>query len=348
MPEAQSSAGEPRRASVAAEPPSVSRSEHLLSWVLGGFVLLALSWGYVNIDEAVRDRRAPDRAVLVQPIQQAEEASVERRRELGLTGRLNGSALYVLEQRLAGREASRVTARERYRTALDAGDPAAALKAAYLTRDARAVVAAKDLRRLKRDRRIAYRELGRFDAAQAGRLGELRARVEAHDRTTDRWIFLWRVLLAFGTLGLSFLALRWATERAPRFVPLVQAVVGASAVLALALIIDYTEVNLDFYSVGPLGLAVLGAALTIAAFFALQRYLRQQRPGRRVRAGECGGCGYPVRGLAGVGAVAGGSGAGAGGVAFCEGCGRPVVEPCGACGAPRRSGTEHCGACGAG
>lgn len=339
MPEPESNASARHADADGVEPRSVSRSEHLLSWVLAGFVLLALSWGYVNIDEAVRDSRGVAKAALERPIERAEAAHLQRMRALGLTGRFSENATFDAQQLIYERSDRRTTARERYRTALDAGEPAAALKTAYLRADRFVVLASRDLRELRSDRRAALRELRQYDDAQAGSIKALRDRVEAYEGASDRWIFLWRALLAFGTLALGLVLLRRLTERAARFVPLVHAVIGASTLLALALIVDYSEVNLDFYSVGPLGLSALGAALTIATFLALQRYLRKQRPVRRVRAGECGGCGYPVRAaaLAGPGARI-----------FCEGCGQPTVEPCGACGAPRRTGTEHCAACGAG
>jgi hypothetical protein len=92
---------------------------------------------------------------------------------------------------------------------------------------------------------------------------------------------------------------------------------------------DYLTDYVDPLDLGPLVLAFVGIAFTLAAFAALQRYLVRRLPHARVRKGECPFCGYPVRGGA-----------------HCEGCGREVVSECGGCARPRRVGTLHCGACG--
>ena len=105
--------------------------------------------------------------------------------------------------------------------------------------------------------------------------------------------------------------------------------VGSSALVALVLAGDYVTDYVDPLELGPLVLAAAGAAMTVAAFVALQRYLARRLPIRRVRKGECPFCGYPARGTG-----------------HCEGCGREVIAECSRCTAPRRVGTLHCGACG--
>ena len=77
----------------------------------------------------------------------------------------------------------------------------------------------------------------------------------------------------------------------------------------------------DPFDAGILLLALLGAGLTVVAFWLLQRYRARRLPLRRVRRKQCPYCGFP---------------AGAG--ERCEGCGREVVAPCGSCAAPRRVG----------
>lgn len=101
--------------------------------------------------------------------------------------------------------------------------------------------------------------------------------------------------------------------------------------LALWYAVDYITDYVDPLDLGPIVLSLLGAAATLAAFVALQRYLARRIPGRRVRKGECPFCGYPVRGDG----------------PHCEGCGREVTADCAACGQLRRVGSSHCMACGA-
>jgi hypothetical protein len=85
----------------------------------------------------------------------------------------------------------------------------------------------------------------------------------------------------------------------------------------------------EFSEIGPLAISLASVVLTLGAFAALQRYLAQRIPGRRVRKGECPFCGFPARGGR-----------------HCEGCGRPVISECARCHEPRRVGTERCAACG--
>jgi hypothetical protein len=93
---------------------------------------------------------------------------------------------------------------------------------------------------------------------------------------------------------------------------------------------DYLTDWFDPLDLGPLVLSVVGIALTLLAFAAVQRYMARRIPNRRVRKGECPFCGYPVRRND-----------------HCEGCGRDVIAPCSRCEEPRRVGSAFCGACGA-
>jgi hypothetical protein len=118
-------------------------------------------------------------------------------------------------------------------------------------------------------------------------------------------------------------------KRGSRYFPLAFSVLGFATLLALVMAGDYVTDYLDPRDLGPLVLAVVGIALTIVSFAALQRYLARRVPFRRVRKRECPFCGYPV-----------------GEHDHCEGCGRAVIAECSTCAQPRRVGTLHCGACG--
>jgi hypothetical protein len=107
------------------------------------------------------------------------------------------------------------------------------------------------------------------------------------------------------------------------------AAVGAGAVLSIVFAGDYTEDYVDLQATGPFVLSLAGIALTLGAFWALQRYLQRRIPLRRVRKRECPFCGFPV-----------------GGNERCEGCGRGVVGSCSHCGEQRRVGVLFCGSCG--
>lgn len=105
--------------------------------------------------------------------------------------------------------------------------------------------------------------------------------------------------------------------------------VGAAALLALVMAIDYLTDYIDVTNLGVLVLSIAGALMTVGAFAALQRYLARRLPERRVRHGDCPFCGYPARETA-----------------HCEDCGRDVISECSTCHEPRRIGTRHCRACG--
>ncbi|MFY9468978.1 MAG: zinc ribbon domain-containing protein [Solirubrobacterales bacterium] len=242
----------------------------------------------------------------------------------------SSGAIASLERKVNRLEDKNVTARERYRTALEANQPSARLATEYHAADRALRRAEADLQALRAGRTKALAVYEPFAVKARPRLQAINDKLESDRKSAARQIFLLRALLAFGLLGLSLYALRWTLERAPRLQPLAQAAVGATAVTAIVMICDYSEVSFDFSTVGPLGLAVLGSALTVAAFFALQRYLRSRVPARRLRSGECRNCGYPARGHT-----------------FCERCGEQLLGVCDGCQQPRVLGAPHCGQCGA-
>ena len=101
-------------------------------------------------------------------------------------------------------------------------------------------------------------------------------------------------------------------------------------ILAFVMAVDYVTDYVGWRDVGPLVLSAVGVALSLLAFWGLQRYLVRRIPRSRVRRNECPFCGYPVRANG----------------AHCEGCGRDVLAACTKCSAPRRVGTAYCAACG--
>ncbi|MGD0165701.1 MAG: zinc ribbon domain-containing protein [Gaiellaceae bacterium] len=133
--------------------------------------------------------------------------------------------------------------------------------------------------------------------------------------------------LALLSLGLVFLSV--LRRRRSRYLPLSFAVIVPACMLALGFAGDYTNDYYGFADLGPLVLSLTGIALTLVAFFFLQRYLARRVPVRRVRKHECPFCGYPVR--SGI---------------HCEGCGREVIGECSSCGKERRAGTAFCASCG--
>jgi len=165
-------------------------------------------------------------------------------------------------------------------------------------------------------------ELSRIERAEA-------EEAEDEQRRDERLTAGLRLALVLGLLAGALWLMAWQRRRRSRWVLVGYASVGAAGVLALVMGVDYLTDWFDPVDLGPLVLAIVGAAFTLVALGALQRHLARRLPGRRVRRGECPFCGYP-----------GGRGE------HCEGCGRAVVAPCARCGAQRRVGTEHCAACG--
>jgi len=166
--------------------------------------------------------------------------------------------------------------------------------------------------------------------APAARAAEERAADEASAKTehANRNTFLLRLAFVLATLVVSFFV--FSRLRRSRYLPLASALIGAATILAFVMSVDYITDYVSWRELGPLVLSAAGVALTLLAFWGLQRYLARRIPRRRVRKSECPFCGYPVRGAG----------------THCEGCGRDVVAECAKCSAPRRVGTDFCAACG--
>ncbi len=304
---------------VDAEDIATTRSERLLTVVLAAFLLIAGLWAYFNIDvesspgyrDPVTTLSAPQRAALRRGDAAERRASLTR-------------------ERVDARRGALVERREAYRTSLDAGRASPMLERRYRTAQARFEQAVTTARR---DNAEARRARAAARPAQAAvREAERREsrRVDNARRHDDRVSAVRRLLLVLAALALSLWALGRLRRRRSRWLSAALAGVGASAVMALVMAIDYLTDYIDPQDVGVLVLALIGAAMTLVAIAALQRHLARRLPGQRVRKSQCPFCGFPVRGGH-----------------HCEGCGRETIAPCAACGDERRVGAVHCAACGA-
>ncbi|MBJ7348218.1 MAG: zinc ribbon domain-containing protein [Thermoleophilaceae bacterium] len=325
------------------EPIQVSRSERLLSWILGGFIFLALVWGYGHAESMVYSKHAAEQAGYNQQQRSIDSKLDERRKVLEINdapdsyysnassggGRFSDSSISVQQDQIDELEGNLTVARERYRTELDAGTDDQGLRAKYRAADAKLTAAKLQLRQLEAANAAAVAKLAPFEKVARVQQKLVQKKLDADQRVISSQIFLLRAFLAFGLFGLSLLLMRRVAERAPRAMPAVQAALGATALLCLVMIIDYLNINFEWETYGPLGLALGGIALTLFGFWLLQRYLSKRRPARRLRSGECPRCGYP-----------------AGSNNYCVGCGNQLLTTCGECGAARTIGAHNCGACG--
>jgi hypothetical protein len=298
-----------------------STVEKVLAVVLAIFIAIGAIWVYEKLDEVAQPTVSTyqPNAALRDP---AEQAAIERHRKaLGK----------VRDARHDGEEATQQLElrREAYRTALDAGEPAAELQAEYEVAQARL---AANSRELKISSALEKRTEPAAVQAEA-RTEERReeARAERGDEGTkhDLIVFLLRLVLLVGLLAASYRLLIRLRSRNSRYLPAALALTGATAVLAIVMAGDYTGSYVDLGEVGPLAISIAGIALTLVAFVALQRFLAKRVPARRVRRGECAFCGFPLRRTP-----------------HCEGCGRPAISACSSCGQERRVGTPRCGSCG--
>lgn len=288
----------------------VSTGEKVLAVVLAVFISIGAVWAYVQVD----DLGAEDGAVVVRATP-SEMAAIEAH-QAAIRGRLDA------ERDARPARADVEFTREAYRTALDAGQPSAALEQDYVA----AQEALKDAEGRVDTALAAVNETApAAERAQARRSQERQSDQAGHDRQT----FAIRLALLAAMLGSAYYLLGRLRRRRSRYLPAIYAWIGASGVLALVMAGDYTGNYVEFSETGPLAISLAGIALTLAAFVALQRYLARRIPARRVRRGECPFCGFPVRGGR-----------------HCEGCGRLVVSECSRCREPRRVGTAHCAACG--
>lgn len=298
-----------------------STAEKILALVLAVFIAIGAVWGYVKLDEVAKSDSpsyVPDRR-LIDP---AEFSTIQKHRQAILSVERARRERQTATRRLELR-------REAYRTALDADEPSAELRAEYESAQARLASASREL-----GAAIKVETRTRPSAAEAQeRLTQMRERAAEHedeDRAQhDRTVFLLRLALLILMLAAAYRLLIRLRSRNSRYLPAALAWIGATAVLAAVMAADYSDNYIELSEVGPLAISIAGIALTLVAFVALQRFLAKRVPARRVRRGECPFCGFPLRDKP-----------------HCEGCGRAVIASCSSCHEDRRVGTSRCGYCG--
>lgn len=299
-----------------------STAEKVLAVVLAVFIVIGAGWAYDKLDEVAGSDSTSFRAPNRELIGPEEVAKIEEHEEA------RDSVQMARSHRQAATRSLELS-REAYRTALDADEPSAELKLEYEVAQARLAAVS---RKLAAGIETEARTRPAAEEAQE-RLTELR-REEAEraddDRVRhDRIVFVLRLALLALMLAGAYRLLIRLRSRNSRYLPAALAWVGATAILAIAMATDYTDSYIEFDEVGPLAISVVGVALTLAAFVALQRFLAKRVPARRVRRGECPFCGFPLRDKP-----------------HCEGCGRAVIASCSSCQEDRRVGTPRCGCCG--
>lgn len=297
-------------------------AEKVLAVVLALFIAIGAVWAYVKLDEVAK----PDPNYLYSPDEKLlgpkEFSVMESHRQAVSSVQTARRERRAVVHRLEFR-------REAYRTALDAGEPSTELRAEYESAQARLALASKELAAAVKVE--AQTRPGALRAkAQLTELRENAAERADDDRVRhDRIVFLLRLALLVLMLGGAYWLLGRLRSRHSRYLPAALAWVGATAVLAGVMAVDYTDSYIEFDEVGPLAISVVGIVLTLVAFVALQRFLAKRVPARRVRRGECPFCGFPHRDKP-----------------HCEGCGRTVIASCSSCQQDRRVGTPRCGFCG--
>ncbi|HWM54641.1 MAG TPA: zinc ribbon domain-containing protein [Solirubrobacterales bacterium] len=299
-----------------------SGTEKVLAVVLAVFIAIGAIWGYVKLDE-VAEKDSTYSYLPDQKLLGPEEFSVvESHRQAVSSVQTARRDRRAVIRRLELR-------REAYRTALDAGEPSAELRTEYESAQARLALASRELAaavKVEAQTRpgalLAKERLTELRQDAAERADEDRAR---HDRI----VFLLRLGLLVLMLAGAYRLLSRLRSRNSRYLPAALAWIGATAALAAVMATDYTDSYLEFDEVGPLAISIVGIALTLVAFVALQRFLAKRVPVRRVRRGECPFCGFPIRDKP-----------------HCEGCGRAVIASCSSCQKDRRVGTPRCGYCG--
>jgi hypothetical protein len=298
-----------------------STAEKVLAFVLAIFIAIGAFWVYDRLDEVAQpavSTHQPNAALR----DRAEQAAIERHSD---------AIQEVRTARRDGQEATRQLElrREAYRTALDAGEPSAELRAEYEAAQVKLAAASRDLKVASAIEERTQPAAVDAEARTEERRDDARAERDDEETKHDRIVFLLRLVLLIGMLAGSYRLLIRLRSRNSRYLPAALALIGATAVLAIGMAGDYTGSFIEFDEVGPLAISIAGIALTLAAFVALQRFLAKRVPARRVRRGECAFCGFPLRGTA-----------------HCEGCGRTAIAACSSCGQERRVGTPRCGNCG--
>jgi flagellar biogenesis protein FliO len=300
-------------ARVEVEDVQTTKGEKLLAVVLTIFLLIGGIWAYQKIDDAVRTTTPPDFSYRGTPTEQAAIARLQDAdRRLRRAEQAAAAARDNLELR-----------RETYRTALDEGRQAPALRAAYQRSQRR-------LAQAERERRAAARAVAEAQPSAFAAQREIAEVQQGRFERRELLAFVFRLAFVLATVVFGYWLLARLRRRGSRYYAVGIAVVAFAAILAFAMAVDYLTDYFEPLDLGPLVISLFGIAVTLLAFVGLQRYLARRIPQWRVRKGECPFCGYPVRTNE-----------------HCEGCGRQVIALCAECSRPRRVGTRHCAACGA-
>lgn len=286
-----------------------TKSEKLLALVLAVFLLIGGLWAYQEIDDKVRSA-IPG------------AAATQAEREALRTLERAQQRLFLDDGRVRTTRAELELRREAYRTALDAGDPAGALRARYLA----AQTGFEQARTVRQA--TARAEQAARPAATAARKRIDRDGEKRRDRQ-ELVTFILRTAAALLFLLAGYLLLTRLRDKASRWFPLSASVVLFATVFAFVVAVDYLTDYFDPFDAGILLLSLLGAAATLVAFWLLQRYLARRLPRRRIRRHQCPHCGFPVADNP-----------------RCEGCGHEVHSACAHCGGLRRVRAPFCGACG--
>ena len=286
-----------------------TKSEKLLALVLAAFLLVGGIWAYQELDDYVR-RALPLREPTA--AEQQAIATLDRAQQ----------RRFRADEAVARTRSELELRREAYRTALDAGEPDARLRARYLA-------AEEDFERARAARAAAVRaEAAARPPAAAVQARMNRDLAERRDRQ-ELVIFLLRLAAALVFLAVAYVLLTRLRDQGSRWFPLSGSVVLFATIFALVVAVDYLTDYFDPFDAGILLLSLLGGGATVVAFWLLQRYLARRLPLRRVRRHQCPYCGFPI-----------------GENERCEGCGNAVRAPCPHCSARRRVGTQFCGVCG--
>lgn len=285
-----------------------TKSEKALAVFLVIFLSIGAIWGYTRIDNAVRSAISLPRNATAAHDRLALDSASRRNEFAGME--------------IAQAQNNLTFVRERYRTALEAKQPAAKLKHSYQVANAAFL-------RARANQRQAASALGQARAAYARVAGPFSKQVDRVNRERTLTTLGFRVLLATSFVGLGYWLLAVLRRRRSRYLPLAFSAIAAGTLLTFVAAADYTYEYAGMRDLGPIVLALFGIAVTVGAFVVLQRYLARLIPSRRVRKGECPFCGYPSRGGA-----------------HCAGCGREVIGECSSCGKERRVGTSFCASCG--
>jgi multidrug efflux pump subunit AcrA (membrane-fusion protein) len=297
-----------------------TKSEKLLAFVLAAFFLIGGLWIYFQpLDRYDENARYLDYGSL---------GSKQDRAAIDAHDRARHAFRRARRSELGQRQKLEL-AREAYRTALEAGQDASGLEQSY--RDAQTALTDAQTRTGAQERALqaaapaAKSASARISAAEHRRA----ARVQDREHSQRRAAFLLRLTYVLITLAAGYVLLGRLRRRHSRYLPVGLAFVGFASAQGLVMATDYMTDYIDVFEIGPLVLSLVGTALTLTAFVALQRYLAQRLPERRVRRRECPFCGFPVA------------------TDHCEGCGRQVIAECAVCSGRRRVGTAHCASCGA-